>query len=232
MRLLLVLTAAAASLVPQLAVARTDAPAPAAGPSAESADPPVKPLVSKIQKFYDSTRDLHAHFDQVLESGIGGKKKASGEVWLKKPGKMRWDYAKPEKKLMLSDGQTLWVYEPEDEQAFKQDLRSSTLPASVSFLFGQGRLAEEFTITVDHPKDLAQSGEVVLKLVPKVATASYRYLHFVVDPKSGLVRETVIYDQQGGTNTLSFNGVETNRGVADSRFKFAPPAGTKILSPR
>ena len=41
-------------------------------------------LVSKIQKFYDSTKDLHAKFDQQLESGIGGKKKASGDVapWL------------------------------------------------------------------------------------------------------------------------------------------------------
>jgi outer membrane lipoprotein carrier protein len=187
-------------------------------------------LVSKIQKFYDSTKDLHAKFDQVLESGIGGKKKASGDVWLKKPGKMRWDYAKPEKKLMLSDGQTLWVYEPEDEQAFKQELRSSTLPLSVTFLFGQGKLSDEFAITVAPQSGLGQPGDTVLKLVPKTATAAYRYLLFVVDSKSGLVRETVIYDQQGGTNHLTFSNVETNKGVDDVKFRFSPPAGTKILS--
>ena len=42
-------------------------------------------------------------------------------MWLKKPGRMRWDYEKPEKKLMVSDGSTLWVYEPEDEQAATQN---------------------------------------------------------------------------------------------------------------
>ena len=73
-------------------------------------------------------------------------------------------------------------------------------------------------------------GDAVLKLVPKTATAAYRYLLFIVDPKSGLVRSTVIYNQDGGTNHLNFTGVETNRGVDEGKFKFSPPQGTKILS--
>jgi outer membrane lipoprotein carrier protein len=206
--------------------ARAAPPSPAATPSTEQ----VGPLVAKIQKFYDSSRDLHARFDQALEAPAAGKKKASGEVWLKKPGKMRWDYAKPERKLMVSDGQTLWVYEPEDEQAFKQDLRSSTLPLSVSFLFGQGKLTDEFAISVVHPEGIGQPGDTVLKLVPKTATSTYRYLLFVVDPQKGLVRETVIYGQNDDTNHLTFSGVETNRGVEDGKFKFSPPKGTHIIS--
>jgi outer membrane lipoprotein carrier protein len=217
----LVATAEAASPAPQANAQSTAKPA-----NSEQA----APLVAKIQKFYDSSRDLHAHFDQVLKSEIGGAKKAAGEVWLKKPGKMRWDYAKPEKKIMVSDGQTLWVYEPEDEQALKQDLRSSTLPLSVSFLLGQGKLGDEFSISLVHEEGIGGPGEAVLKLVPKTPTAAYRYLLFVVEPQSGLVRGTIIYDQQGGTNQLTFTNVETNRGVADSKFKFTPPRGTRILS--
>jgi outer membrane lipoprotein carrier protein len=205
-----------------LALFRTPAPA--------AADPPAGEVLTKVQKYYDATKDLHAKFDQVLESGVGTAKKASGDVWLKKPGRMRWDYVKPEKKLMVADGQTLWVYEPEDEQAFKQDLRSSTLPAQVSFLVGQGRLSDEFDATVVHPAGVGEPSEVVLKLVPKTASAAYRYILFVVDPKTGQVRQTVIYDQQGGTNRLTFSAVEQNRGVDDAKFKFTPPAGTKILS--
>jgi outer membrane lipoprotein carrier protein len=217
-------------LVTLAMAANTQAASPAPSTRTETpATEAVGPLVAKIQKFYDSSRDLHAHFDQVLQTGIGGKKKASGDVWLKKPGKMRWDYAKPEKKLMLSDGQTLWVYEPEDEQAFKQDLRSSTLPLSVSFLLGQGRLGDEFVISAVSPEGVGQPGDSVLKLVPKQATAAYRYLLFVVDPKSGLVKETIIFEENGGTNHLTFSAVETNRGADDGKFKFTPPAGTKIL---
>src|SRR5438876_995871 len=107
--------------------------------AAEAEQPSAKDVAEKMQKFYDSTRDLHARFEQVIDSGSGGHKKASGELWLKKPGRMRWEYVKPEKKLMIADGQTLWVYEPEDEQAFRQDLKSSSLPSAVAFLTGAGK---------------------------------------------------------------------------------------------
>jgi outer membrane lipoprotein carrier protein len=199
-----------------------------------AAEPNAAQLVVKIQRFYDATKDLHAHFEQTLSSPVGMPKKASGDVWLKKPGKMRWDYAKPEKKLMVADGQTLWVYEPEDAQAFKQDLRSSALPASVSFLVGQGKLADEFQVTVEPapPKELQLAASaVVLKLVPKAATTAYRYLLFVVDPATGQVEATRIYDQQGGTNQLAFSDLQSNRGVDDAKFRFTPPAGTHIVKP-
>ena len=49
--------------------------------------------------------------------------------------------------------------------------------------------------------------------------------------KSGMVKQTIIYDQQGGTNKLTFVEVQQNKGVDDGKFKFAPPAGTHILSP-
>jgi outer membrane lipoprotein carrier protein len=216
-------------------------PQPVSTPAATAAQPgkggaakeSASQLADRVQRFYDATRDLHAHFDQTLTSQVGGAKKASGEVWLKKPGRMRWDYAKPEKKLMVADGQTLWVYEPEDEQAFKQDLRGSTLPLSVSFLVGQGNLKSEFDVSVVPPPtpDLASGDQVVLKLVPKTATTAYRHLLFVVDPKTGQVLKTQIYDQQGGVNQLVFGSIESNRGVDDAKFRFSPPAGTKILKP-
>ena len=186
-------------------------------------------VVARVQKYYDATRDLHAHFDQTLKTAIGSQKKASGELVLKKPGKMRWDYTKPEKKLMVSDGTTLWVYEPEDEQAFKQNLAGSTLPVQVSFLVGQGKLTDEFAITQDQAA--CASGAVALKLVPKKATTAYRYLTFCVDPESGRVNETIVHDQQDGENHLVFSDVKQNAGVADAKFHFSPPAGTKIISP-
>lgn len=204
-------------------VAQAQAPKPAKGESAAA-------IVARVQKYYDATKDLKAKFDQQLTSVSQRPQKASGEVWLKKPGKMRWDYATPEKKLMVSDGTTLWVYVPDDEQAFKQSLSGQALPAQVSFLLGEGKLDKEFDASVTKVDGLGPD-EVALKMVPKVGTAAYRYLVFVVDAKTGQVRRTIIYDQQGGTNTLSFSDVQQNKGVDDGKFKFAPPAGTRILTP-
>jgi outer membrane lipoprotein carrier protein len=201
----------------------------AAQSHAQSPEPSAAAVVAKVQKYYDNTRELHARFEQRIESPTRAPTLGAGDVWIKKPGKMRWDYQKPEKKLMVSDGSTLWVYEPEDEQAFKQELRSSTLPSQVSFLIGQGRLTEEFDASKQ--PGVAGPGEVALKMVPKTGTAAYRYVVFVVDAASGQVKQTIIYGQDGTTNRLSFAGVEQNKGIDDGKFKFAPPAGTRILTP-
>ncbi|MCA1662763.1 MAG: outer membrane lipoprotein chaperone LolA [Myxococcales bacterium] len=187
-------------------------------------------IVARVQKYYDATKDLRAKFEQQLESPSRAPSKASGDVWLKKPGKMRWDYAKPEKKLMVSDGTTLWVYDPDDEQAYKQDLRNNALPAQVSFLLGEGKLDKEFDASLTKVDGLA-ADEIALKMVPKLGTTAYRYLVFVVDDKSGQVRRTIIYGQDGSTNRLSFLEVQQNKGVDDGKFKFSPPSGTHILKP-
>ncbi len=211
----------------------------------------VPQIVGRVQKLYEGTADLHARFTQSLQ-GVMGKRQASGEVWLKKPGKMRWDYEKPDKKLFVADGTQLWVYEPEDEQVFRQSLGSSQLPAQVSFLFGKGRLLNDFDISLMTDREarsaavtdrearsaavidqgLGVAGDILLKLVPKVATTQYRYLAFVVDPKSFLVKETVVYDQQGGQNHLTFGNIEMNLkgGIDDGRFRFTPPTGTKVIN--
>jgi outer membrane lipoprotein carrier protein len=187
-------------------------------------------VVARVQKYYDSTKDLRAKFEQLLDSPSRAPSKASGDVWLKKPGKMRWDYATPEKKIMVSDGATLWVYVPEDEQAYKQDLKGNALPAQVSFLLGEGKLDKEFDASLTKVDGLA-ADEVALKMVPKQGTTAYRYIVFVVDDKSGQVRRTIIYGQDGSTNRLSFLEVQQNKGVDDGKFKFTPPAGTHILKP-
>jgi outer membrane lipoprotein carrier protein len=187
-------------------------------------------VVARVQRYYDSTKDLRAKFEQQIDSASRAPSKASGEVLLKKPGKMRWDYARPEKKLIVSDGATLWFYDIEDEQAYKQDLKGNALPAQVSFLLGEGKLDKDFDASLTKLDGIA-ADDLALKMVPKVGTTAYRYLVFVVDGKSGQVKQTVIYGQDGSTNRLTFVDVQQNKGVDDGKFRFAPPAGTHILKP-
>ena len=127
-----------------VAMAQMPGPAPAAaGPRLE-----VKAVVAEVQKRYDGAADFRARFTQTLTSAAMGRKTSSaGEVMFKKPGRMRWDYEKPDKSSYVTDGGVLWLYEPEDKQAFKQDLKGSQLPAALSFLTGKGKLATEFDIT-------------------------------------------------------------------------------------
>jgi outer membrane lipoprotein carrier protein len=232
---------AAAAPAPTSAVAPAgkSAPATAASPprkAATAADvparPPVAEVVTQLQKSYESIGSLRAKFAQTL-SGPMGKRQAAGTVALKKPGKMRWDYEKPEKKLFIADGTTLWVYEPEDEQAYKQPLSSSQLPAQVSFLFGRGKLQEEFEISYYDDQPLGEPAIWCCGSSPRSRARSIRHLLFVVQPKTFLVKETVLFDQQGGQNHLVFSAIEPNpkAGVDDARFAFTPPPETKIITP-
>src|SRR5215471_9603414 len=107
----------------------------------------VATVVARVQQRYDEATDFRARFTQTLTSAaLKRTTNSSGEVTFKKPGRMRWDYEKPDKSSYITDGGVLWLYEPEDKQAFKQDLKTSQLPAALAFLTGKGKLASEFDI--------------------------------------------------------------------------------------
>jgi len=184
-------------------------------------------VVAEVQKRYDGAADFRARFTQTLTSAaLGRKTSSSGEVTFKKPGRMRWDYEKPEKSSYVTDGGVLWLYEPDDKQAFKQDLKSSQLPAALSFLTGKGKLATEFDITFVGNKPGA---DYVLALSPKTPQAQVKTIQFVVDPRTFDVRESVITDAQGNVNDLTFADIRVNTRVPDALFKFTPPAGTRVI---
>jgi len=106
-------------------VAMTQAPAPAPEPAA-GARMDVAAVVAKVQRTYDNAADFKARFTQTLTStALKRTTNSSGQVTFKKPGRMRWDYEKPDKSSYITDGGVLWLYEPDDRQAFKQDLKGS-----------------------------------------------------------------------------------------------------------
>lgn len=216
-----------------VAAAAPLAGAAAAEPAAASVGPrlPLKEVVERVQRRYDSARDFRARFNQTLTNAAFGRKTSStGEVLLKKPGRMRWNYEKPEPKMYLADGNTLWLYEPEDRQAFKQDLKSSQLPAALAFLSGQGKLTASFDIApADARSPYGTPRDYVLALSPKEPQAQVKTIIFVVDPKTFDVRESVITDQQGNVNDLLFSDIRTNTAIPDSTFRWAPPPGVRLI---
>ena len=206
------------------------APAPAAAPRA-SARLDVRAVVAEVQKRYDGAADFRARFTQTLTSaGLGRKTNSAGEVMFKKPGRMRWDYEKPEKSSYITDGGgVLWLHEPDDKQAFKQKLEGSQLPAALSFLTGKGKLATEFDIVFASKSSYGGPGDYLLSLSPKAPQGQIKAILFVVDPRTFDVRESVITDGQGNVNDLVFADIRVNTRVPDALFKFTPPAGTRVI---
>jgi outer membrane lipoprotein carrier protein len=221
------------------AAAPTTIPAtkPAASPAAAAAETPdLRTILERMQQRYDQAKDLRARFSQNYTRAVVGRATVStGTLTFKKPGKMRWDYEKPEPQMFLSNGQVLWLYQPDDKQAFKQGLKASQLPAALAFLMGKGKITDEFEVAfAQEPKDAKEKlpgrpGDIRLALSPKQPQSTYKSILFVVDAKEYLVRESVLVDAQGNTNHFIFDGLEVNTKVADSLFKWSPPAGVRVV---
>jgi outer membrane lipoprotein carrier protein len=187
-------------------------------------------VASKIQKFYDQTTDFQAAFRQVYHAETLGKDKtSSGYVYIKKPGRMRWDYKEPRPKYFVADGHALYAYDPELEQVMvDRSFSDSDLSAAVTFLWGKGNLTEEFQITFSKRTDLAGPKQVALELQPK-KDAHFTKLIFVVDTESFMVDETLVEDPGGNINQISFTKAKTNVGLKDEIFKFEIPKGVTVI---
>jgi outer membrane lipoprotein carrier protein len=201
---------------------------PAAG--GPGAAPDLKTITGEVQRRYDAATDFRARFSQTLTSAALGRKTiSSGEVAFKKPGRMRWDYQKPDKSTYVTDGGVLWLYEPDDGQAFKQELKSSQLPAALAFLTGKGELANEFEISFGPQSPYGVGGDYVLSLSPRQPQPQVKSILFIVDPRTFDVRESVITDSQGNVNDVVFADIKVNTRVPEATFHFSPPPGTRVI---
>jgi outer membrane lipoprotein carrier protein len=199
-------------------------------PAARDGSLDLQTVIDRMQKRYDQAKDYRARFSQDYSRAVIGRSTLStGTVAFKKPGRMRWDYDKPEPRVFVSDGQVLWLFEPSEKQAFKQDLKRSQLPAALAFLMGKGKISDEFEVSFATDAKVGRPGDYRLALSPKQPQSTYKAILFVVDPKEFLVRESVLVDSQGNTNHFVFEDLKVNDKVPDSLFKWAPPSGVRVV---
>lgn len=188
-------------------------------------------VAERVQHRYDAVRDLRAHFTQrtasvALGSAPGAVLESSGEVVFAKPGRMRWSYREPAPSLVVSDGQTLWIHDPEAREVQVLPLGPGFLSgAALQFLLGGGRLGDEFTIAARG----CGRPEVELLLTPR-RDATYERLELRADAKSGDVRSTVVVDLLGNRTEIELSDVRANTGPRDGLFHFEPPEGTRVIT--
>jgi outer membrane lipoprotein carrier protein len=197
----------------------------AANARAEST-PEGKALAQKVQEFYERTKDFSADFTQEYRyHAMQRVQKSSGTVQVKKPGFMRWDYVKPYPKQFVLDGKALYAFDPDDNSVMvNRKFAKDSLSAAVTFLWGTGKLTDEFKVSQVQKPDY---GAVVLELIPRKPEAFAR-LYFVVDPASGQVTTSVIFDNEGNENRITFLNSKSNTGIPDSRFAFQIPKGAQV----
>jgi outer membrane lipoprotein carrier protein len=187
-------------------------------------------LAARIQSRYDTVRDFEANFVQSYQGGLlRTKTTEQGTVAIKRPGKMRWVYTKPERKEFVSDGQKIYSYIPRDKQVIVSPMPKGEQTTPALFLTGRGHLVRDFNVSFAETAGAAE-GTVALKLVPKKADPEVESLTIAVDPASLQIRQLVAVDRQGGQSTFTFTNMKENRNLSDKIFDFQVPRGVDVIS--
>jgi outer membrane lipoprotein carrier protein len=190
--------------------------------------PDVQGIARGVDEVYDHLHTLQADFTETY-SGAGMERTESGTLWLKKPGKMRWEYRSPREKLFLSDGQETWFYVPGERQVRRTPLRKlEDLQSPFAFLLGKTKLEKELQgLSIAPDVKPLDAGDVVLRGVPKGLAGRVSQVLLEITP-SRRINRVLIEDVDGSTTEYRFTNQKENVQVADEKFRFNIPSGVEI----
>ncbi len=188
-------------------------------------------VVRDVEAAYGRMTDLRAEFTQnAFNKSLNQTIPAQGIVYLKKGGKLRWEYKEPTPQEIVSDGKKLWVYTPALGQVNVGEATEALAGPAGSFLAGLGRLRAEFAVRFLNPAEPRDGeGNWVLDLTPKRPLPTLARLVLSMDAKTWELRRAVVYDQFENTVTMRFTKVAINSGLPDRLFTFEAPKGVATV---
>ncbi len=203
----------------------------AASAVAQPATTSLDDVVRGIEGAYGKMTDLKAEFTQTaFNKSLNQTIPASGTVYLKKGGKLRWEYAEPTPQVVVSDGKTIWLYTPTLNQVNTGPAPEALAGPAGSFLNGLGKLREHFNVRLLNPAQPKDAeGNVVLDLTPKRPLPTLTRLILSFDPGGWQIRKAVVHDQFENTVTMKFTKLAINSGLDDKLFAFVAPKGVSTV---
>jgi outer membrane lipoprotein carrier protein len=179
--------------------------------------------------YYNHLKSLKAAFTEVYQ-GPGISRTESGTLWLKKPGRMRWEYHVPREKLFVIDSQHAYFYVTGEHQARKTPLKSlDDIRSPLRYLLGKTKLEKELE-GLSFAPDLTplQAGDHVLRGVPKAMRDRVNSVILEISP-AHQIRRIIIHGVDDTITDFRFSELEENVPIQDSLFRFVPPPGVETL---
>lgn len=194
--------------------------------SAFAAETPLDTLLKGVEARYNRAKTLEVQFRDDYTRPGEIRRSESGTLLLRKPGRMRWNYTKPEGKLFLGDGKYLWLYTPSDntyEQIKMQE--SEDMRAPLAFLLGKLNFQKEFRNLQARP----EGADTRIIAEPKTDSLPYSAVEFVVTPDYR-IREVKVTSFDKSILDFSFDQEKVDPPLDAKLFHFQPPAGAKPVA--
>ena len=194
----------------------------------------LKALVTRVDARYAQIKDFQADFVQETRiQGFDTPVRSSGRVYLKKPGRLRWDYMEPSVEHIYVHQDQLSVYVPAHNQVLKGSLTMMvSTKAPLRLLQGVGKLAEHFSVEPTGDGETGEGGLPLLTLIPKPVPGSSSSLVKVVSeiqPRTYLIQSLALHEKNGNVSTFRFSNFKVNKGLDDTVLILNPPEGVVIV---
>jgi len=207
----------------------------AEGPVDEKALQEVREVVKQIEARYEKTKDLQADFIQRTRiEGFERPVTSSGKVYIKKPGRLRWDYLDPATEEIYVNQDDVRVYVPEHKQVLVGKLTTmAASKAPLELLQGVAHLEESFEVEPTTGKERGVGGIRLVTLVPKAKEqdVSRNLQRIVVEvyPKTYFIRTIALHEISGNVATFEFSSLKPNVGLGKEVFEFKAPPDVEIV---
>jgi outer membrane lipoprotein carrier protein len=185
--------------------------------------------MDRVQKRY-AVGDFEADFVQESHlKAMGMVDTASGYLYFGRPGMMRWHYKMPEEYLIITDGDTVWIYRPEENQVMMgRSVDYFGSKKGADFFTKPGELSREFMLELA-PKELQEKEHYVLRLVPRTERQDLVELYLFISKETFHIAKSVTCNAFGDRTTIRFEGYRFDRGLNSSLFVFEIPNGVDVL---
>lgn len=177
-----------------------------------------------LTAFTKDLQGLDGQFNQQVFDVRGKQKEsASGRLAVAAPDRLRWEYVKPYPQLIVADGKTVWVYDPDLRQASKRPQGVEEANSPLAILLDPSKLDREFSVK----EAGSSSGLAWLQLTPRQAEAGFKTAKLGFG-KGGLSQMEYV-DALGQRTKISFTGWRRNPGFAKGTFTYVPAKGVDVI---
>ncbi len=176
---------------------------------------------SRLNKLLTNTKSMTASFTQTTKGASNGTFK--GKMSVQRPNNFRWETTSPSEQLIVANGNSLWIYDKDLEQATKQNVDNQVGNTPALLLSGDpSKIDKNFKITQPY------NDKNYYVLYPKSSSASFKNLS--VSFSGGKPVMMVLNDTLGQTTSIKFSGIKLNPSIDSSQFKFTPPKGVDVIN--
>ncbi len=181
--------------------------------------------LEQLTKYSTQLQSLTAQFTQTtFDENMQEQEVSTGQVYLQKPGKFRWNYKQPYQQEIVSDGDKLYIYDVDLEQVTVRNFSDALGTAPISLLTDIADLKQQFNIIELGKID----GRELLQLEAKVKDTDYEFFLLALGDKGLETME--LKDKLGQVTRIQLSQSKTNADLAKKLFQFSAPAGVDVIN--